>query len=397
MMISYAQNFEDVMLNRVFRDRDAGFYVDVGAADPAHLSVTKAFYDRGWTGINVEPHPELFKKLAEQRPRDINVNCGAGTSEGETTLYEFPDLEWSSLAPEVSRAAPGRPGPIAQRQVAVTTLTAILDKHAGGRTIDFLKIDVEGWEKDVLQGTDLKRYRPTIILLEAVDRHTQKISSDWEDDLFAADYKFIYFDGLNKFYAGREHEGIEKHFAVPPNVFDDFRLCTIIEQQKQVHALVWANRDSDRASHAKRIEMLTTQLGLFETDRASHLGQIHTLTDHIHDLQKQLAASESDRTARLEKINRLTELLAAAEVEQSRRFEQIRSLSSQLAQAQTAAVATEGDDASEHAKVLLAQIQSLERAHGVTSDSLEQAKAELARYRGMTRIGPMVFGFYDET
>jgi FkbM family methyltransferase len=395
MIISYAQNFEDVMLNRVFRDREAGFYVDVGAADPTHLSVTKTFYDRGWTGINIEPHPDFFRQLAEQRPRDINLNCGASVSDGEATLYEFPDREWSSLAPEVSKAAPDRRGPIAQRQVPVTTLTAILDKHAAGRQIDFLKIDVEGWEKEVLQGIDLKRYRPTIILLEAVDRHTREISSDWEADLLAAGYKLVYFDGLNKFYAGREHEGIESHFAVPPNVFDDFHLSAVVERQQQINTLLWASRDSDRAADLRQIEALTAQLRLFETDRASHLNQIHILTDMVHDLQRQLATSESDRAARLEKLNRLTELFASAEAEQSRRLAQIQSLSNQLAQAR--APVTSESDAMEHAKTLIAKIQMLERVNTATAESLEQAKAELAVYRRTVRVGPLLFGLCAKT
>jgi len=63
-LISYAQNFEDVMLARVFHGRKNGFYVDVGAADPINLSVTKWFYDLGWSGINVEPNRKLFERLA---------------------------------------------------------------------------------------------------------------------------------------------------------------------------------------------------------------------------------------------------------------------------------------------------------------------------------------------
>src|ERR1043166_2275289 len=97
-MISYAQNFEDVMLNRVFRDRTDGFYVDVGAADPVNLSVTKWFYDLGWTGINVEPHPEFFEKLQAERSRDLNLHCGAGAADGEAVLNEFSTKEWSSFA-----------------------------------------------------------------------------------------------------------------------------------------------------------------------------------------------------------------------------------------------------------------------------------------------------------
>ena len=78
-MISFAQNFEDVMLYRVFRGQPTGFYIDVGAADPTHRSVTRLFYDLGWRGINIEPRQMFFEELQHARPRDINLDCGAGS------------------------------------------------------------------------------------------------------------------------------------------------------------------------------------------------------------------------------------------------------------------------------------------------------------------------------
>src|SRR5580700_8067787 len=89
-MISYAQNFEDVLLDRLFENRDSGFYVDVGAMDPVHDSVTKAFYDRGWRGINIEPHPQFYERLVAERSRDINLNVAVGDVEETRTLYAFP-------------------------------------------------------------------------------------------------------------------------------------------------------------------------------------------------------------------------------------------------------------------------------------------------------------------
>lgn len=68
--ISYAQNFEDVRLWRALNSFECGFYIDVGATDPAHDSVTKAFYDHGWSGINVEPMQNYYDALRQQRPRD---------------------------------------------------------------------------------------------------------------------------------------------------------------------------------------------------------------------------------------------------------------------------------------------------------------------------------------
>src|SRR6202034_3167272 len=88
-MISYAQNFEDVMLRRVFRDRKQGFYIDVGAMDPVVESVTKFFYDEGWSGINIEPNEWFYSKLLQDRPRDINLNLAVGEREEKKELYLF--------------------------------------------------------------------------------------------------------------------------------------------------------------------------------------------------------------------------------------------------------------------------------------------------------------------
>ena len=87
MFVSYAQNGEDVILWRVFKDIVSGTYVDVGAADPTLFSVTRAFYDRGWSGINIEPAPEYATLLEEERPRDLTLRCGASDTSGEATLY----------------------------------------------------------------------------------------------------------------------------------------------------------------------------------------------------------------------------------------------------------------------------------------------------------------------
>ena len=90
--VSYARNFEDVLLWRALRGVKNGFYVDVGAAHPDTNSVTRAFYDRGWSGINVEPTVELSLRLKAARPRDINVQIALG---------ERPESRRSSPPPMV--------------------------------------------------------------------------------------------------------------------------------------------------------------------------------------------------------------------------------------------------------------------------------------------------------
>ena len=76
--VSYAQNYEDVTLLRALGDVASGFYIDVGANDPRFDSVTRAFYERGWHGINIEPVPHWHERLRSDRPRDLNLRVAAG-------------------------------------------------------------------------------------------------------------------------------------------------------------------------------------------------------------------------------------------------------------------------------------------------------------------------------
>src|SRR5262245_24751661 len=101
--ISFAQNREDILLDRAFGGRTGGFYVDVGACHPIFHSVTKFFYDRGWRGINVEPIPSTFDILAQDRPRDVNLHAGLSDREETLLFHEVPAaIGYSTFSPEQS-------------------------------------------------------------------------------------------------------------------------------------------------------------------------------------------------------------------------------------------------------------------------------------------------------
>jgi FkbM family methyltransferase len=224
MFISYAQNYENVLLYRALGDIEHGCYIDVGAADPVFDSVTCAFYQRGWRGINLEPSPAPFMRLVEVRREDVNLNLASGDVEGTTSFFVVQGADILSTAlPGQREALAGQGYKAKQIEVPVRTLAAVLEENAVG-TIHFLKIDVEGLERAVLVGADLRRFRPWIILIEAT-APTSRLPThhQWEDLLIAADYRFAWFDGLNRYYVSAEKSELASALQMPPNVFDKFK------------------------------------------------------------------------------------------------------------------------------------------------------------------------------
>lgn len=239
--ISYAQNFEDVVLWRALKHVKAGFYVDCGAYSPTCHSVTRAFYERGWRGINIEPVPHLLHDFEQQRPDDINLNIAVSDHADRAMFYEILDTGLSTFSPETAQAHI-EAGFIAHGiEVRTASLSEVLVEHAP-EAIHFLKVDVEGAEKLVLRGLDLNSFRPWIIMVEAVRPQTQEPShGDWESILLTQGYNFTHFDGLNRFYVAKEHPELCAALVLPPNIFDNFvqvEHLTALENVQQELALL---------------------------------------------------------------------------------------------------------------------------------------------------------------
>jgi FkbM family methyltransferase len=221
--LSYAQNQEDVLLNRIFADRPNGFYIDVGAFHPVIGSVTKLFYDRGWHGINIEPISTLLEYVAHERGRDINLPVGLSNREGTLKFYEvLADRGLSTFSTEQAEEHRHAGYEFVEHSIPVTTLARVCEQY-DVPTIDFLKIDVEGFEREVLEGADWGRFRPRVVVIEAT-KPNQPIPSHehWEPLLLSADYLFAFFDGLNRYYVRSEDRELVPLLSVPANVFDDF-------------------------------------------------------------------------------------------------------------------------------------------------------------------------------
>lgn len=222
MFESYAQNCEDVVLWRALRHVETGTYVDVGAADPDDDSVTKAFYERGWSGLHVEPAGEHADRLRARRVRDTIVQACAGEHDGTVVLHHVIGTGLSSvLDGAVERIEVGT-REIVDEEVPMRRLDEILATEGfDGRDVHFLKVDVEGSELQVLLGIDLKVWRPWVVVVEAtLPNSTEQAHHDWEPLLLDAGYTYCLFDGLNRYYASPDHQELIPALSYPACVFD---------------------------------------------------------------------------------------------------------------------------------------------------------------------------------
>lgn len=292
-MISYSQNFEDVLLARVFHGIARGFYVDVGAHDPDFLSITKHFYDSGWHGINLEPVPDAYRRFESLRPRDLNLELAAGREEGEAAFFIPADPAFATLDPNVAAQSASTLGDtkITATTVRVRPLNAVLEEHEVTH-IDFLAIDVEGAEREVLEGLDLTRHRPVVIVCEAtapaapLDFDAPDLVftyHQWESLVTDVGYECVFFDGLNRFYLRDESESLRQRFAIPVGpVRDSFRRF-----DEEVVAAYWRERED-----VLRASRLEEKLRRAQVEQAVANGRIEGLTRELDEARQESRKGE---------------------------------------------------------------------------------------------------------
>jgi FkbM family methyltransferase len=230
--VSYGQNNEDVVLWRALRHVAAGHYVEVGANDPELDSVTRAFYDHGWSGVTVEPVPQFAALHREQRSRDLQIEAAVTSAPGpEVVLHMFTDTGLSTLVDSIS----DQHATVGLQAEDVTVPTARLDDLLaatgwGHSDIQFMLIDVEGAEADVLSTVDLSVWRPWVLVIEATvptstagsDLRPESTADAWEPAVLAAGYEFCLFDGVSRFYVAKEHSELRPLLSYPACALDDF-------------------------------------------------------------------------------------------------------------------------------------------------------------------------------
>ena len=263
--ISYAQNQEDVLLWRVFKDQVDGFYIDVGAAHPEWESVTKAFYDRGWRGINFEPNPHFYSMLVKERIRDINICALVGGEEGERELHIVGNSGLSTASQQGLDIVREHNHVVTSSIVCkMVRLDDIIREH-GAKKIHFLKIDAEGMEKEVLKGCSLSEFRPKILVIEATIPETNILRNDGiREHLASQGYIFMLFDGLNDYFVATECQNLAKEFNRPVNILDNFYHAhpkRISTQSEDIHSTKVVKSDRGWIGVSRKIFNSLERLG----------------------------------------------------------------------------------------------------------------------------------------
>ena len=260
--VSYAQNGEDVTLWRALQSVEHGCYVDVGANHPEHDSVTKAFYDRGWSGLNVEPVAEFAAELRAARSRDIVAEVAVAQSDGgQVVLHEFPGTGLSTLCEENVPESVRRGFAVRERSVPSRSLGSLVGEHLPGKPVHFCKIDIEGAEVEALASVDLTAWRPWVLVVEATrPNSTQPSHEGWEPGVLAAGYRLCLFDGVSRYYVSEEHaKEMGPALSYPACVLDGYIPAATAAIRKEMHEVHGQLRQLQDAHHGATLRLQSVE------------------------------------------------------------------------------------------------------------------------------------------
>lgn len=284
------------MLYRALGSIEHGVYIDIGAQHPTIDSVSRAFFERGWFGVHVEPVPEYAAMLREARPGDVVIQAAVSSQAGEISLAVFPDTGLSTVVESVAEGHASQTQYGAARREVVPAMTlSMVGDEVGNRDVHWLKIDVEGHERAVLEGWDLSRLRPWICVIEATQPNSTETNHlEWESILLEARYECVYTDGLNRFYVAEEQsDRLRQAFDTPPNVFDN---CQLGEHASMCRELVTRHhrRLSAQTKHYEsELLHLSEQLATTTAELSYQLDLAHQNYEELEVAYKAVKASMS--------------------------------------------------------------------------------------------------------
>lgn len=202
---SYSQKGEDLIIDRLLKNKKRGFYVDVGAYDPKRFSNTCRFYQKGWSGINIEPDTANYEKFLDARKRDINLNIGVGNGKESLIFYKFVPDTLSTFSKKEAEEYKKQGYKLAETiKVRIKSLAGIFSKYCKNKRIDFISVDTEGYDLEVLKSNNWSKFRPTLICVESFEHHKGGGEATeynyMEPFLRKTGYRKVFANGLNCIY-----------------------------------------------------------------------------------------------------------------------------------------------------------------------------------------------------
>jgi FkbM family methyltransferase len=303
-LISFAQNAEDVVLARVLSTVKKGTYIDIGAGHPTDDSVTKHFYDQGWTGINVEPDQRHYSYLESERPNDINLQLCVSEVPGEIDFWITQNLGWSTSEKKIQMALEQQE--ILQVQkVETISIDDLLNMSTS--PIHFLKLDCEGGELRIIESSKFLKIRPWIIVVESIEpRSNRSLHVEINELMMSRNYEFKLFDGLNDFYVDKKNSIlINSKEWYPACVIDNFQKYSILQELETYNAKI-LKMTSESATNLeilqnnkKHIKSLSDRNMELEKSNQLKLDKLNSLNQKITTLTAQLDKTKVDQNSLL--------------------------------------------------------------------------------------------------
>jgi FkbM family methyltransferase len=218
--ISFAQNLEDFVLWRALKDIKNGFYIDIGAFHPVLHSVSNAFYIRGWRGVNIEANENFIKNFKKYRADEVNERILVSNLKSPVLFYRIDNTGLSTISKKIADKHKYNGYQVKVELLKSVTLDNLLSRYSH-KSIHWLKIDVEGGEHNVISSWIKSPVRPWILCIESTEPLTgRNTHASWERQIISKGYKFIYYDGINRFYIHKSKLNLKSAFERPPNVLD---------------------------------------------------------------------------------------------------------------------------------------------------------------------------------
>lgn len=208
----YSQFGEELIVLNIFLRMhiDKPSYLDLGAHHPFHISNTALMYERGSRGINVEPNPDLITAFQTDRPEDINLCVGVAPTSGILNFYRYVGLP-SSGKNSFIRTLSEEQGMVKAIEVPVLTVTDIVRDYAKGIFADFLSVDVEGMDFDILQSIEYEKGYPKVICVEMFSGEKGQLDSSSKIKTLLADRYFLHSQaGANGIFVHWAYEYIRQ-------------------------------------------------------------------------------------------------------------------------------------------------------------------------------------------